>query len=232
MEEVVYQFLIQTAGYPRASIVSDTSLVFDNTEGRPAYLIVDPESAEPLAVVHVVGAVDASGLYAAAHAAEANKKELKRSTVQGIVVRIDFKGRTDSEKIQFYQTKADAELYPLSASTFPDLDSLRVGNKLNGVIRNNPSALTAKTSLTAGATSNNAEFISVDEEDASEAQQKSRLGLWLGLLLLLITLADVVTVQLGQDGWIRTQHSVLLVGAALLFLLASRKRHLLGNARN
>lgn len=225
MEEVVYQFLLQTAGYPRASIISDTSLVFKASDGRPAYLIVDPETAEPLAVIHVVGAVDASGLYAAAHAAEANKDELNRSTVQGFVVRIDFKGRTDKEKIQFYQTKAEGELYPLSASTFPDLDSLRVGSRLHGVISNGPSIAQPSLQAESLKVSDSAKHVTVDEEiNGVESGKTSRLGLWLGLVLLVLTLADIILGRVAGEGWLQTSHSVLLVGAAFLFVFGDLKR--------
>ncbi len=225
MEEVVYQFLLQTAGYPRASIVSDTSLVFETGDGQPAYLIVDPETAEPLAVVHVVGAVDASGLYAAAHAAEANKDILKRSTVQGFVVRIDFKGRTDKEKIQFYQTKAEGELYPLSASTFPDLDSLRVGSKLNRVIAGGISPITSGSSYKSSTSVDSVAHAPVDEElHGVETRKASRLGFWLGVLLILLAVADIVAGKLGGVGWLETSHSVLFVGAAILFIATDFKQ--------
>jgi len=131
VEELVYQFLLQTAHYPRASIVSDTTMLFQNADTHPTFVVVDPENAKPLAAIHVVGPVNADGLYAASAAANQNARSLKPAVAQGFVVRIDFKGRTESEKVQFYCAKDKGELYPLTAASFPDLDSLRVYAKLN-----------------------------------------------------------------------------------------------------
>ena len=220
MEEVVYQFLLQTAGYPRASVVSDTSVLYPESESRPAYAIVDPETAEPLAIIHVVGGVDASGLYAASADADANAKSLRPAT-RGYVVRVDFKGRTDKEKIQFYQAKDKGELYPLSAATFPDLDTLRVNAKLSA-------PKSAKISRVATAPIDQSPMsdealLGLEEKPdaaASKAIKTKRAGLWLGILLILLAIADVALTRLTGEPLLQVSQVLLIVGAVLAFVLS------------
>ncbi len=222
MEEVVYQFLLQTARYPRAAIINDSTVLFPGADmdSRPTFVIVDPDTAAPLGVVHVVGAVDAGGLYAASAAADLNCKTLRPASMQGFVIRLDFKGRTDKEKIQFYQAKDKGELYPLSASTFPDLDSLKVAAKLNA-----PKI----TSLKASAHTAEAEPLRVsddpdddgvlEEETGASGTTTRRLGIWLGLLLIMLAIADIAVTRVLGEPLVRLTHVLLLVGAVFAFLL-------------
>lgn len=242
MEEVVYQFLLQTAGYPRAAIVSDTSVLFPDSDNRPAYVVVDPDNAQPLAVVHVIGAVDAAGLYAESAAADANKKALLPSPVQGFVVRIDFKGRTDREKIQFYRAKDKGELYPLTASNFPDLGSLRVAAKLrNPQASDTKSASNVHVLPTAHSAAVNssprlsaAEFAKLPYEEreilqaredfvapvAEPASVKKGWGrIWLGLVLILLAVADAVASKVLGQPLLELTQVLLIVGGVLAFVL-------------
>ena len=247
MEEVVYQFLLQTAGYPRAAILSDTSVLFPDTDTSPAYVIVDPDTAQALAVVHVVGAVDASGLYAESSSADINKKMLRPAFVQGFVVRIDFKGKSDSEKIQFYRAKDKGELYPLTASNFPDLDSLRVSAKLRQAQVNGANAETAyadnvhvlPTAHTANANASPRftaeEFAKLPDEEREILQARedfvapvadaktsktSRTAMLLGLLLIVLAIADAVASKLLGQPLLQLTHVLLIVGAVFVFVLS------------
>ena len=222
MEEVVYQFLLQTADYPRSAVVTDTSVLFPDAESRPAYAIVDPETAEPLAVIHVVGGVDASGLYAASAAADTDAKSLSPSLTQGYVVRVDFKGRTDSEKVQFYQAKDKGELYPLTAANFPDLDTLRVNAKLNSPNRGRSHATPAANSANYSPVSDEA-LLGLQEKPSAEvaqANKKKRAGLWLGLLLILLAIVDVALTFVVGEPMLGVTHALLIVGAVLAFILS------------
>lgn len=242
MEEVVYQFLLQTAGYPRAAIVSDTSVLFPDTDNRPAYVVVDPDNAQPLAVVHVVGAVDAAGLYAESATADTNKKALQPAAVQGFVVRIDFKGKTDREKIQFYRAKEKGELYPLTASNFPDLGSLRVAAKLRNpkvAVSNSTSNVHVLPTAHASAAKSSpqlsaAEFAKLPYEereilqgredfvppvDDPKTTKKGRGHIWLGLLLIVLAVADAAASKLLGQPFLELTHVLLIVGAVLAFVL-------------
>jgi len=235
VEEVVYQFLLQTAGYPRASVISDATILFPDSDERPSFIIVDPVSALPLAVIHVVGAVDASGLYAASSAAETNAKNLKPAIVEGYVVRIDFKGKTDSEKVQFYRCKDKGDLYPMSASTFPDLDSLRVHSKLGaphqggvGVIGGHVTGIHSPNAANNGSTSASTQHLSDEEllgleaaegSTALKGEKRLRAGFWLGFLLVVLAIADSVAVKVTGEPLLQLTHVLLLVGAVLAFLL-------------
>lgn len=241
MEDIVYQFLLQTAGYPRAAIISDTSVLFPGSDGRPSFIIVDPDSAQPLAVIHVVGAVDAAGLYAESAAADLNKNTLRPSHAEGYVVRLDFKGKTDNEKIQFYRSKDKGELYPLTAANFPDLDSLCVSSKLKG--RKSDSTQSANiNSLSSAAASNDDSISRLSAEDYAklpeeerqvlesregfvpptakkESGKKSRGHIWLGLLLILLAVADAVAAKVLGEPLLQLTHVLLVVGAVLAIVL-------------
>jgi len=171
----------------------------------------------PLAVIHVVGAVDAAGLYAAAKAADVNAKTLASSAGQGYVVRIDLKGKSDREKVQFYRAKPNGELYPLSASTFPDLATLKVRAKLYG----QPSTSTAEYSVDEAMRSNQASMV-VDSDDAvsTHSDRKLRAGFWLGLVLIVLAIVDALTIRSTGEPILQTTHVLLLVGAVMAFLLA------------
>jgi len=78
VDELIYKFLIQS-GYPRSSIVSNLSngliKVKEGTkvgangaamDDSIAFVVVDPDTADYLAVVAVVGAVDKIGLESSA----------------------------------------------------------------------------------------------------------------------------------------------------------------------
>ncbi len=231
MEEVVYQFLLQSVGYPRAAIVSDTSVVFSVSDAgdRPTYLIVDPKTATPLAVIYVVGAVDAAGLYAASTTADIHAKSLRPNVVQGFVVRIDFKGNTDNEKIQFYQSKDKGELYPLTATTFPDLDSLRVASLLHS--NKTPAvplgAAQSGAAVNASVAEDANELPQFDDSDydgirpdkKTKTKGKKRTGFWLGLLLVLLAIADAVSLRVTGEPLLQLTHVLLITGAVLAFLM-------------
>jgi len=245
MDDLVYQFLVQTVGYPRASVLSDTTMLFPNTESPPSFVVVDPKSASPLAAVHVVGAVDAAGLYAASMAADNNAQALRPGVVQGFVVRVDFKGRTDGEKVQFYRSKQNGELYPLSASSFPDLESLKVQAKLQTPQPLGGSTVAVMGGHVSGMTTphaaNNsdrqtvspdelteAELLGLDEEGddmaadyAPDAPLKKRVrpGFWIGVLLLFLAITDAVVQRVTGQPLLQLTHAVLLLAAVLAFSL-------------
>lgn len=133
MVELIYSFLLQS-DFPRASIVYDVDLLQAGTQDHgiavPELIIVDPFTANPLAVIDVVQAVDADGLKAAAIETGAYASQLAGEHIQGFVVRVDVNGQTDAEQVQFYKIWPNSTLRQLSSKTFPDLDALRVARML------------------------------------------------------------------------------------------------------
>lgn len=129
MDELIHQFLLQS-GYPRAAIVTNVESVLGKVaDPNPDLIVVDPESAEPLAVLTVLDARVDENLTGRARSTEAAARAL-RGSVQGYVIRIDADGETEHEQLQFYRVGGDGTLQQLSARTFPDIDSLRVAQRL------------------------------------------------------------------------------------------------------
>lgn len=134
MDELIYRFLLQ-AGYPRASIVVDATLltsgaIGDSAEGASTFVIVDPETTDRLAAIDVVEAVDNDTLQVLGGEVAHYARRLGGRDVQGFLIRIDATEPERDEQVRFYRVWPDASLQRLSPKSFPDLDSLKVARKL------------------------------------------------------------------------------------------------------
>ncbi len=134
LDDLIYSFLLQS-DFPRASIVLDPDLLGSAAQAdagmrRPSFIIADPLTAELLAVIDVVDAIDGDSLRQVSIETGAYASRLGGRTIQGFVIRVDVRGRTEEEQIQFYRIWPNSTLQQLSSKSFPDLDTLRVARKL------------------------------------------------------------------------------------------------------
>lgn len=190
--------------------------------GIPAFVVVDPDTADPLAVIEVVDAVDLERLKQAAIETGAYASRLAGKFVQGFVIRVDASGRSEAEQVQFYRIWPNSTLQSLSAKNFPDLDSLRVSRMLvvNTTAREVKSATPVVTSL------HNDEFDAL-EDLPTNSGRLAGAGLYVPalVLLLLIVLDGVFTTFKGQS-LLTVSQSILALGAATLFTLPAAIRYL------
>lgn len=216
MDELIYQFLLQ-AGYPRASIVADATLLTPGGRGAipddaATFVIVDPDSAERLAVIEVVDAVDAGTLQAVSSSTAHYARRVGGHDVQGFVIRVDPRGNKEAEQVQFYRVWPNSTMQRLSAKTFPDLDALRVARKL----------VMAATSPVGSAIVD-----VVDEVDFDAIEPTGRGGFALvmpAILLILLAIADWYLAQFRGMPLLSMTQAVLAVGAATLFTLSALVR--------
>ena len=132
MDELIYRFLLQS-GYPRASLVTDLDLLpiagDPNAPGTgvpdPALAVVDPGTGDRLAIVGAVGPVDADALRATGSALADYARRFGGTVVQGFLVRVDDRGRSPDEQVQFYRVWPNDGLERFAAEAFPDFEAMR-----------------------------------------------------------------------------------------------------------
>lgn len=218
MDDLIYQFLLR-AGYPRASIISDPTLLAPwqdraAPEDATTFVIVDPETAERLAAIEVVEAIGADALREVAARVASYARRLGGRDVQGFVIRIDPNGRSDAEQVQFYRVWPNPLTQQLSAKTFPDLDALRVARRL------------AREAMPRAP-----EIIDVAPDEDEERAPERRRGLGFGgylpaFLLLALALIDWLSLQLRGTALLTPAQSLLAIGAAALLTVAAIVRAL------
>ncbi len=218
LDDLIYSFLLQS-DFPRASIILDLDLLgsagqVDAGIRRPSFVIADPLTAELLAVIDVVDAIDGDALRQLSIETGAYASRLGGRTIQGFVIRVDVRGRTEEEQIQFYRIWPNSTLQQLSSKSFPDLDTLRVARKL----------LIASTATVADATP-----VVMDEVEESDEMMDRRpnAGMYIpALVLLALVIADSVFASYQGVRLLTVSQSVLAFGAALLFTLPAAIRYL------
>ncbi|MFK7892494.1 MAG: hypothetical protein AB8B63_16870 [Granulosicoccus sp.] len=218
MDDLIYSFLLQS-NYPRSCIVFDVDLLSPRSQGSgslkvPSFIIVDPESAEPLAVIEVVEALDGEELKQAAIETGAYASRLADKNIQGFLISVDAEGRTEEEQIQFYRIWPNSTLLRLSSRNFPDLETLRVSRKLT--------ELSAAKMLAQAPLMDTPEIAGVSDE-----QERPGAGLYLpGFILLVIILIDGVVTKVQGAPMLTMSQSVMAFGAALLLTLPAAIRYL------
>ena len=217
MDELIYQFLLQ-AGFPRAAIVSDAALLAPgrattSPEDASTYAIVDPDTADRLAVIDVVGAIDGDALRENADRVGQYARRLGGDIVQGFVIRVDPNGRSDAEQVQFYRVWPNARTQQLTAKTFPDLDGLRVMHLL-AIERAVPSE---------------PEIIDLVEDEEPGPERASGGGAAAryvpAILLLLVAVCDWYLVQSRGGGLLSAVQAMLVIGAAALLTIVALVRN-------
>jgi len=135
VEELAYQFLLQS-GYPRPSLITDLSVLpnLPQTDGNgtaPSIVVVDPDSAESLAVIKVIQANDTVGFDQHALATGQFASQVGGDAVQAFVIRVDFAASEEAQQVQFFRVWPGDQRLQLTAKTFPDLDTLKISHKLS-----------------------------------------------------------------------------------------------------
>lgn len=212
MEDLIYKFLIQS-GYSRASIVTDVKSVDSSISNLDASLIVvDPENADRLACICVIGRVDADELHDQAVVAASTARRLGGKQVQGFVIRVDAQAKSEAEQVQFYRCYPNTDLQRLSARTFPDLDSLKVHHKLTAV----------KPAPTP-------EIVDTVEHENGFDSRVSRGAYVPAALLVFLGVLDWAIGQLYGFELFNTAQVLLFIAAATLFTIPSLLHYLRSN---
>lgn len=219
LDDLIYSFLLQS-DFPRASIVFDVDLLNPVSQRNggikvPSFIIVDPDTAQPLAVIEVVDAIDGEELKEVAIESGAYAARLGNQSIQGFLIRVDVRGRTEAEQVQFYRIWPNSTLQRLSSKNFPDLASLKVFRKL---VENNAARIVAEMpQLLTKPTS--------DKDDSGKVAAGA--GLYLpAFFLLLLILADSLFFAIQGINLLTVPQSLLAFGAAVLFTLPAAIRYL------
>lgn len=218
MDDLIYSFLLQS-DYPRASIVLDLDLLgsagqINDRMRAPSFVIVDPDTAELLAVIDVVDAIDGEALREVAIETGAYASRLAGRSIQGFVIRVDVRGHTEEEQVQFYRIWPNSTLQQLSSKSFPDLETLRVARKL--VINSTAPTVTQSTTT-----------MDVDNEESEVVEPRPGPGIYFpALVLLLLVLVDSYMNANRGSSLLSLSQSVMAFGAALLFTVPSAIRYL------
>ena len=182
---------------------------------RPSFVIVDPLTAELLAVIDVVDAIDGDALRQVSIETGAYASRLAGRTIQGFVIRVNVRGRTEEEQVQFYRIWPNSTLQQLSSKSFPDLDTLRVARKL----------------IVASATPLEKATVLIEENKNNKRTvwHRPNAAMYIpALVLLVLVIADSIFASYQGVRMLTVSQSVLAFGAALLFTLTAAIRHLRG----
>ena len=216
MDDLIYSFLIQS-GYPRSSIVADIDLLgaaaqMSPSTKAPTFVIVDPDTADLLAVLEVVDAVNGDVLRQVAIETGAYASRLGGKTLQGFVIRVDVKGTNEAEQVQFYRVWPNSTLQQLSSKTFPDLGSLKVARKLSETSVQRQAVETHQT---------------VEKLDDEVEPPRAGMGLYIpaSILFLIVIIESVMRARTGEP-LMSVSQSILALGAAALFTLPAAIRYL------
>lgn len=224
MDDLIYNFLLQSE-YPRASILLNAELltVHDKDAAasleNPSFVIVDPESAKPLAVIEVVDAIDEEALAESSRNTKQYARRVSASGIPAFIIRVDMRGATQNDQVQFFKILPNGALQTLSSKTFPDLGTLRVARMLADAKR--PQDEFVESDF---------ESISPRRAQATVATKNRYVSSWRVyipalILLCLVVLDSYFTASRGTALLSLTQ-SVLVIGAALLFTLPAIIRSL------
>ena len=220
MDDLIYNFLLRL-GYPRASIVFDADLLepiarAGSTSKVPAFVVVDPEEAYPLAVIDVVESLDFDSLKQVAEQVGAYANLLGGKLMQGFLIRLDSLGESEVEQVQFYRVLPNSALHQLSSKNFPDIDSLRVSRKLmtNSAAKAEDSAPGLEDKRSSPDTA------LLDDNAASKNRCKPSAALYVpAIVLVILAFADGIISTLFGVSLISISQSVLALGAAALLTL-------------
>lgn len=192
----------------------------------PAFVIVDPDSADPLAVVEVVDDIDADTLKQVAIETGAYASRLAGKAVQGYVIRVDVRGSNEAEQVQFYRIWPNSTLQQLSSKNFPDLEALRVARKLMLKSATNsiaPAEFPERTGRLSGKDSAGHR----DHSESAVSTSGPGAGMYLpAIILILLIVADSIFTASQGSALLSLSQSVLAFGAAALFTLPSAIRYL------
>ena len=208
MEDLIYKFLMQS-GFSRASIVTDVKTVDSSASYDDAtYVIVDPQTVDRLAVLKVVGPVNADTLIDQSALVARFTQSVGGTQAQGYVVRVDAKASREAEQVQFYRCYPNTDLQQVTARAFPDLDSLKVNFKL-----------TAKKSPI------EPQSVQLPEDDLIEEIRLSPSAYIWGALLVLLGLVDWIARTFFATVLLEPAQALLIISGVLLLTAPSLVRY-------
>ena len=123
LEDLIYNFLLQS-NFPRASILMDTDLLeqdvssSNGTLTTPSFIIVDPETAKPLAVINTIAALEEEMLRTVSIQTRNYCSQLGGKAIQGFVIKVDLDAATEEEQVQFYRIWPNKSAQQLTANSF------------------------------------------------------------------------------------------------------------------
>lgn len=222
MDDLIYSFLLQS-GYPRASIVFNIDLLGPSAQVGsgmkvPTFAIVDPDTADPLAVIEVVDSVSPDVLKQVAVETGAYASRLGGNFIQGFVIRVHVDGKSEDDKVKFFRIWPNSTLQRLSGKNFPDLDTLRVARKLSVNVTEK-----SLQRLTSPGGSNEA---SRHDVESPEVSGRFNAGLYVpAIVLLVLVLADILVTAFDGESFLSVSRSILTLGAAVLIALPAALRY-------
>lgn len=186
----------------------------------PTFAVVDPNTADPLAVIQVVDALDIDDLKQTAIETGAYASMLAGKFIQGFVIRVDVNGRTEEEQVQFYKIWPNSTLKQLSSRNFPDLDALRVSRML--AINS-----TARVVESVPAVADSARDQLTDDSHDALSVNPSSAGLYIpAIVLLILIFADGMFNTLKGETLLTIPQSILALGAAVLLTVPAAIRYM------
>lgn len=218
MEDLIYSFLLQS-DYPRASVIFDVDTLGaaalpGSGMKLPSFVIVDPDTTDVLSIIEVVDSVDGDTLRQVAIETGAFASRMAGNLVQGFVIRVDVRGRTEAEQVQFYRVWPNSTLQQLTTKTFPDLDTLRVARKL--ALINNAKPSTAEP-----------ENLNLVRAADVTPEPRPNAGMYIpAAVLVVLALVDSYFAIFEDGNLLSVPQSVLAFGAALLLTLPAAIRYL------
>lgn len=226
MDDLIYNFLLQS-DYPRASIILNVEVVgsaicSDSGNEAPAFIIVEPETADVLAVIDVASSLSDEMLEERAGEVRSYAHQLAGNYALGFLFCVDPHGSTEQEQVRIYRLLRNARLQQLSMQNFPDFNTLRVSRKL--AIKTSveyDESLLASTASTGELQLTDAD---VGLHDLDDVCGKALYSYLLALVLLIAIVADRILMMYLGESLLTTAQSVLTIGAAVLFTVPSSIR--------
>lgn len=201
MQDLIFRFLLES-GFPRGSILTDHKSDNTGQSYQPAFLIVDPESADTLAVIDVVESGTMEQL--SSHALHTGRFAAKvgRHGVQSFVIQVDDENPVSSEQVRFFKLLAGKKMQQISSYAFPDLEALQVARKLK-----------SKNQYPGAA------VLDDDSGSRKETDRGAQVLYVLAILLVIMCVLDWSLMQIRGSGIFTLQQILLLISAAALLAI-------------
>lgn len=132
MDELIFRFLLDS-GYPRGAIVTDHTSDESGQDYHPTFLIVDPSTAETLAVIDLVESGTREDLSSQAFHAGRYAALPGNEGIQAFVIQVDQNNPLAQEQVGFYKLLPGKKIQKVPSYAFPDLDALRVERRLKAM---------------------------------------------------------------------------------------------------
>lgn len=209
VSDLVHRFLMDS-GYSRASLVSDAEALYLNGDEsqsyKPAFLVINPDNGDPLAVIDVSSHERSDQLVERAERTARYARKTGNTLVQAFVISAD-KSTDGTDQVRFVRVWPNKEYQNVSAQMFPDLEALIVARKLS-------------LQKSERFKSSPVEDTETDEDEAPKAG-RLWLPIVLAALMLVLALADWLVRFTRGAGFLELPQLLLIITAAVLACLPS-----------